>query len=191
MDLVPAAAALIVNTLTRRIGINLGLLGLVGGLAALALFEPGREQLADIPPLLNLALQDIQQIRVDRPEQETLRFERRADRWWMTAPQSGAANPVLIHAILHLAEARCSLQYAVAGLDLKALGFDPPRLQLRLNNHHIYFGTTAPTDGLRYLQSAATIYLCPDRLYPLLTSAAASFLAPPIESPVSNAVRPD
>ncbi len=184
--LVPATATLIVNTLTRRIGINLGLLGLVSGLVALVLFEPGRKQPVAIPPLLNLTMEDIQQIKVERLDQEILAFERHAEHWWMIAPNRGLANPVLIHAILHLVEVRCPLRYAVAGLDLKPLGFEPPRLQLQLNDHTLYFGGTAPTDGQRYLQSGTTVYLCPDRFYPLLTSAAASFLAPSIAPSTSN-----
>ncbi len=180
---------MIVNALAQRAWLNLGLLGLIGSLAALALLEPGRENLALTSPLLNLTPAQIERIVVERPRQETLAFERRADLWWMTAPDNGPANPILIHSILQLAEARCPLRYATAGLDLKPLGLDPPRLQLRLNDQNIYFGATAPTDGQRYLRVGATVSLCPDRFYPLLTSAAASFLASPIELPALNAAR--
>ena len=177
------------NALAQRAWINLGLLGLVGGLVALALFDPGRENLALTSPLLDLTSAHVKQIAVERPGQDALAFELRDDLWWMTAPDHGSANPVLIHSILQLAEARCPLRYATAELDLKPLGLDPSRLQLRLNDQSIYFGATAPIDGQRYLQVGATVYLCPDRFYPLLTSAAASFLAPPIESSILNATR--
>ena len=109
----------------------------------------------------------------------------------MTAPDSGPANPVLIHPISQLAEARCAPSYPVADLDLPRLRLDPPRLRLWLNGQEIHFGDTAPTDGQRYLRVGATVHLCPDRWYPLLTSAAASFLAAPIEPPVSNSTRRD
>lgn len=177
------------NALMQRIGINLGLLGLVGVLAALALFEPGRENPKPLPPLLDVAVEEIQRVTVERTGQETLAFERRADVWQMTAPNAGAANPILIRSILQLAEARCPLQYAAAGLDLKAMGLEPPRLRLRLNDHEVDFGGVTPTDGRRYLQIGATVHLCPDGLYRLLTSAAASFLAPPIESAAANAAK--
>ena len=169
------------NTLTRRRWLNVGLLGLVGGLAALALIEPGRDRSATIPPLLALIAERIERIAVERPGQERLAFERREGQWWMTAPEEGPANPVLIHPIPQLAEARCAPSYAVADLDLSRLRLDPPRLRLRLNGQEIHFGDTAPTDGQRYLRVGGTVHLCPDRWYPLLTSAAGSFLTKPLD----------
>lgn len=175
------------NALARRQWLNVGLLGLAGGLVALALFDPGRERLAEVSPLLDLAPTRIERIVVERSDQEKLVFERRTGRWWMTAPTTGPANPALLAPILHLAEARCPLRYAVDGLDPKALWLDPPRLRLRLDHREIRFGATSPTDGLRYLQIGATVHLCPDSLYPLLTSVAGSFLAPSIETLIPNA----
>lgn len=169
-----------VNALGRRHWLNIGLLGLAGGLLVLVLFEPSRERLVESSPLLDLVPTRIERIVVERSDQEKLVFERRAGRWWMTAPTTGLANPVLLDPILRLAEARCPLRYAVGGLDPKVLWLDPPRLLLRLNDHEIRFGATAPTDGLRYLQIGATVHLCPDGLYPLLTSAAGSFLGKPL-----------
>jgi hypothetical protein len=182
-------AAVTVDALAWRYGINLGLLVLAGGLAALALLEPGREPPPAMPPLLELTAERIERIAVERSGQERLAFERRDGHWWMIAPERGFANPVLIHPILQLVEARCAPSYAVAELDLPRLRLDPPRLRLWLNSQEIYFGDTAPIDGRRYLRIGGTVHLCPDRLYPLLTSAAASFLAAPIEPAILNAAR--
>ena len=176
-----------VNALVRRHWLNLGLLGLAGGLAALALFEPGRERPIEAPTLMDLAPARVERIRVERPGQEALAFERREGRWWMIAPGSGPANPVLVDSIPQLAAARCRLRYAVTGLDPKQLHLDPPRLRLWLNDQEIRFGATTPTDGQRYLQVGATIHICTDSLYPLLTSSAASFLTPSIQFPPPNA----
>lgn len=176
------------NVLIRRRWINLGLLGLVGGLAALALFEPGKEQPV-IPPLLGMSVDWIERIEVLRPDRESLAFERQDDRWRMTTPNSGWANPVLIHRVLEVATVHCPLHYSAAELDLSALHLEPPRLRLWLDNREIRFGATTPTEGLRYLQVDGTVHLCLDRLYPLLTSAAASFLAPAIQSLESPATK--
>ena len=170
------------NALTRRYGLNLGLLGLIGGLVVLVLVELGREQSTVIPPLLALTTERVERIAVERLGQERLAFERRDGRWWMTEPEHGLANPILINPILQLAQARCAPSYAVAKLDLPRLRLDPPRLRLRLNEQDIHFGDIAPTDGQRYLRVGATVHLCPDRWYPLLTSTAASFLAKPLGS---------
>jgi len=93
----------------------------------------------------------------------------------------------LIRPIPQLAEVRCALRYPVAEMDLPRLRLDPPRLRLWLIGQEIHFGDTAPTDGQRYLRVGGTVHLCPDRWYPLLTSAAASFLAAPIDPSVLNA----
>lgn len=168
-----------VNALIQRYWLNLGLLGLGGGLAALALFEPGREPPADVPPLLEWASAQIDRIAVERPGQESLAFEQRAGRWWMTAPEIGPAHPVLIHRMTALAEARCTPSYAAAALDLPRLRLEPPRLRLWLNGQEIRFGDVAPLDNQRYVQVGATVYLCSDQWYPLLNSATGSFLAMP------------
>lgn len=169
------------NALARRRWLNFGLLGLVGGLVALVVIEPGRDRSATIPPLLALTAKRIERIVVERPGQEQLALEQREGQWWMTAPQQGPANPVLIRPIPQLAEARCAPSYAVADLDLPRLRLDPPRLRLWLNGREIDFGDTAPTDGQRYLRVGGTVHLCPDRWYVLLTSATASFLMKPLE----------
>lgn len=179
------------NTLARRRWLNVSLLGLVGGLVALVVIEPGREQSAAIPPILEFTAERIERIEVERPGQERLAFERREGQWWMIAPEQGSANPVLIRPIPRLAEARCAPSYAVAGVDLPRLRLDPPRLRLWLNGREIHFGDTAPTDGQRYLRVGETVHLCPDRWYPLLTSAAAGFRAAPIDPSVLNAAKRD
>jgi hypothetical protein len=106
----------------------------------------------------------------------------------MIAPDSGWANAVLIRRVLEATTLRCPRQYPAADLDLPALQLDPSRIQLRLDNQDIHFGGTTPTDELRYLQVGATVYLCPDHLYRLLTSSAAGFLAPPLETAESSFV---
>ena len=171
------------HPLTRRGGLNLGLLILSSGLAALVWFAPGGQDTATVPPLLNLAPAQVARLRVERFGQDTLMFERHGELWRMTASGTGSANPVLMNPILNLAEARCPLRYPVVAVNLHALQLDPPRLRLWLNDREIHFGNTAPTDGRRYLRLADQVYLCPDLIYPLLTSSAAGFLAPVIESP--------
>jgi len=179
------------NALTRRWRINLGLLVLAGGLAAWALLGSGEEPLTAAPPLLEASPIRVEQIEVLHSDRETLVFVRQDNHWWMTAPGSGLANPVLLNQLLQEVSAHCPRRYLAAELDLKALSLDLPRLRLRLDDQEIRFGATTPTEGLRYLQTGALVHLCPDRLYRLLTSAAASFLAPPIESLESSTAQND
>lgn len=170
------------KALARRRWLNLGLLTAASGLAALIWFEPAQEQQMNIPPLLlDLASTQIERIEIERLGQDRLAFERRGEHWEMTTPSVGPANPVLMNPILELAELRCPQRYAAAGLDLRQLGLDPPRLRLRVNGQEIRFGNVVPMDSQRYMQVSATVHLCSDSVYPLLSSAAASFLTPVIE----------
>ncbi len=167
------------NAIVRRHWLNAGLLGLVGALTALAVFEPGK-QAPEIAPLLARRPTQIERIVVEREHQERLIFERRAEAWWMLTPTPGLANAVLINAILQLTALRCEPQYAANPANLKQAQLEPARLRLRLDHDEIRFGTTAPIDGQRYIQVGDTIRLCPDQAFTLLTSAAGSFLASPI-----------
>lgn len=152
-----------------------------------ALVEPGRKPAVPAQLAPDLAPERIERIAVERSSQDRLRFERRDGRWWMVEPVSGPANAVLLTPILQLAGMRCPLRYAAAGLDLQALHLDPPRLRLWLNDREIRFGATAPTDGQRYLQVDAAVWVCPDQLYSLLTSAAGGFVAPTLETLMPDA----
>lgn len=180
-DLVLAATALTMTALGRRYGLNLGLLALVAALAALAWFEPAQEQSDAKASLPALPAEGVERIAVERPGQSGLLFERRAGVWWLTAPEQGPANPILIRSLLQLTETHCAPSYPVAALDVIGAGLEPPRLRLWFNEQEIHFGGTAPSDGRRYLRVGGTVHLCPDRWLPLLTSAAGSFLAAPLQ----------
>lgn len=170
------------NALARRQWLNMGLLGLAGGLLAMALLDADSQVPPEVSALLNLAPTQINRIAAVRLNQEPLIFERRTGNWWLTSQAAGFANPVLLEPILRLPQARCPLSYSADSVDLAMLQLDPPRVRLFLEDREVRFGTTAPTDGQRYLQIGRVVYLCPDAVYPLLTSAAESFIAPSIET---------
>lgn len=170
----------------RRQWRNGGLLLLVAVLALLAWWEPGHETAPAASPLLDVDPVHVRRIRVERPDQAALVFERRAEHWAMIAPESGPANPVLIRPILHLATLRCPLRYPAATLNRAALHLDPPRLEVRLDEAWIRFGDRAPAADLRYLQAGDVVYLCPEGVYALLRGAAAGFLAPALEMPAQS-----
>ncbi len=168
------------NILHRRRWINWALLALVVSLVALARLDQGKP--SSIMALPGVSATQIQRIEVSYPQRESLIFERQGAVWQMTAPGHGPANPVLINRVLDITELRCPLHYAAAALDLSALHLQPPQLRLMLGGQDIHFGTITATEGLRYLRVGTRVYLCPDRFYALLASAAASFLAPGFDS---------
>lgn len=170
------------NVLLRRQWQNVALLALAGSLIIILWFTSPKDEAAGISPLLHLTPARIEHITVERPGQASLAFERREKAWWMVVPGVGLANPVLLEPIQRFAETRCPLCYAASKLDLKMARLDPPLLRLRLDSQSISFGAVGPVGPQRYLQIGDTVYLCPDTLYSLLTSAAESFLAPAIDT---------
>lgn len=167
------------STFNWRRRLNFLLLGAVSGLLV-ALWP---DEVPAPPPLLNIEPSAITFIEVFRAHQESLHFARLKDGWQMSAPQSGKANALLMQRILAVSALRCPRQYPAQQLELAALELDPPNLLLRLNAQEIGFGAVSTQDHLRYVQVGSIVALCPDSIYPLLTSAAASFLTATLEIP--------
>lgn len=172
------AATMIMGTFKWRRRLNFLLLGAVSGLLV-ALWLPATPP----PPLLNVEASAINFIEVFRSQQPSLHFARLKEGWQMSAPQAGKANALLMQRIVEVSALRCPRHYPVAELDLAALELAEPLVLLRLNTQEVRFGAVS-AEGLRYVQVGATVALCPDRVYPLLTSAAASFLTATLE--ISN-----
>ena len=167
------------STFNWRRRLNFLLLGAISGL----LVALWRDEVPQPTALLNLAPDAINFIEVFRSDRESLHFARLQDGWQMSAPQAGPANALLIQRILEVSALRCPRHYPASQLDLAALELDPAPVLLRLNSAEIRFGAASATAGLRYVQVGSNVALCPDSVYPLLTSAAASFLTTTLEIP--------
>ena len=179
------AATMIMGTFNWRRRLNFLLLGAVSGLLV-ALWLPTTPP---PPPLLNVEASAINFIEVFRSQQPSLHFARLKDGWQMSAPQAGKANALLIQRIVEVSALRCPRRYLVEELDVAALELAEPLVLLHLNTQEVRFGAVS-AEGLRYVQVGATVALCPDSVYPLLTSAAASFLSATLEIPNPELAKP-
>jgi len=164
--------------MSRRNLLNLGLLGLVIALLALAIFEPGRDRQPAPVPLFTLKPEQVDTIRIKRPEHEDLALQRRQGNWFIIKPLEAPANASLVDRVLKITTSTCPVRYAAAELELARLQLDPPRLRLILNDQALAFGGTETLNGRRYVQIGDSVYLCSDRFYYLLTGTLENFTTP-------------
>jgi hypothetical protein len=172
---VVAAAALKGRAMNWRNGVNAGLLGLVLILAAVVYFAPG-EQTAVMEPLLALAPDQVDSLRLERPGATgQVVLQRRGDGWFLIVPKVTPAQPRLIAELLTITGARCPRRYPVAAMDLVRLQLAPPLLQVSVNGQALAFGGSEPLEQLRYIRRDDQVYLCLDRHYPVLNATFESF----------------
>lgn len=147
--------------LRRRWLLNAVLLGVIGALAWLALQRAGQEQETPGPPLTVLAADAISQIRIERPEHETIALEKSGGEWTLTAPVRARANPFNIDSLLRLAAAPAETRFAAAGHDLAKFGLAQPQARVRLASDEILFGSLHPLHSQIYVLLKNEIALIP------------------------------
>lgn len=169
-----------------RTALNLGLLGLILGLGALALWAPAEPPPA--PPAQVLALDPDRptRIRLERSDAPAIELVRRAGHWEMQQPFAVAANPARVDTVLRLLELTSRMQYPLAGLDLDEYGLREPALSVELDQTRLEFGDTTPLDGQRYVRTGETLHVVPDTLYYHLQAPAAAYVSPRLLPPAAE-----
>lgn len=136
--------------MNARLLLNLGLVVVVGGLAALAWFD--RETEEQGPPLTTLDREAIRQIRLEHPGQPLIRLEKQADGGWrLIEPVAAAADRFEVSGILNLAglETRKTLAAPVA--NLAELGLAPPAYRVQLDDTALGLGGIETLNFRRYV----------------------------------------
>ena len=153
--------------MNARNGLNLGLLLLVGGLIAVAVLQPGITPPPDAVRITRLDPASITHLSLTRAGQPRIDLQRdQHGRWQMLAPYKAAANPFVDTDLSALLSAESSAHYPLADMDAAAIGLQPPRATLTLNDTEIRFGDIDPVHGNRYLQAGDSVHLVPDYLTP-------------------------
>src|SRR5690606_32527443 len=105
--LVAASSALMTdgaakNPLARRWWLNLALLAVIAGLGGYAWYRSGKSPDADKPTLTSVAPASVQRIEIERPNEETVRLERRDGRWHLTAPVKARADEFAVEQLMRV-----------------------------------------------------------------------------------------
>lgn len=173
-------------------------------LGVLAWLQPAAEREA-AGGLTGLTPGEVQSIRVEFPAsgdsgQRSLRLERRADGWYLTAPIERAARDGRIVTALRILSAPTDSCYELARYDAARFGLDTPRMRLYAGGVTIGFGDRA-ADGRRYIRIGGRVCLVADRSYPLFARGVEGLALPAliragaemvrIETPHAVATRPN
>lgn len=150
----------------RRLAINLVILLLAAGLAAVAWLDLQRDDAT--PRLTELTPAEVQVVRLQQQDGRTLRMERRDEGWWITEPVETRASDFHVEQLLELTRAPAQASYAMDEIDPDRVGLFPPEVKLAFNGTGVGLGETDAVDGLRYAMVDERIHLVPDDLMPLI-----------------------
>ena len=143
----------------KRLWLNLGLLAAVAVLAAVAFFEPGKEE----PKTVYLL--DFDEDSIDRIElkgKDSLLFQKRDGHWWLTAPFQAPANEIRVRQLMEIGKAESEAHYPLTPEDKAKFDLDPPKTSLTLGSLQLLFGGSDPIDMRRYIQVGDTLHLVND-----------------------------
>ncbi len=161
-----------------RVLVNLALLGLAFGLAAVIWLDPWRQQPPAAEKLSAIDPSTVNRLRIERPKRAPIALERTGSSWHMTSPISLPANPYRVAALLRIASAPVHDAFRAEGNDLRQFGLEPPKVKLLLNQHEFRFGDAEPLHGFRYVHYGPDVHLVTDTFFHHLLATAPAFVDP-------------
>ncbi len=156
--------------------LNLALVAVVTALILLAVYEPGIQAPEEPERLTGKQATTVQRLRMQRPDQPDMRFEKRAAAWHMLEPYQLPANSLRVGAIPDIVEAASQAQFPAESLALERFSLDPPNASLFVDDIRIDFGGSEQLSAMRYVLLDDTVHLINDRFYHYLLSTAASLV---------------
>jgi len=159
--------------------LNLLLLLVVAGLAALAYFRPGLEEPLPPPTLSSALPEQAQRVQIERSGRETISMVREAgsDGWQITAPINLAANSFRIEPLLQVRRMVSRSSFSVVDDALDQYGLLSPQVWLSIDDERYAFGGVEPLNGYRYVMIDRTVHLLSDRTLNYLLMSPYDFVA--------------
>jgi len=164
--------------MNTRTLLNLGLLALIGLLVLLVIYEPGIEEPAPTPTLLQLDKASISSIAIQRDSQPDVELVKDGNgKWWMEQPVHHAADSYRIDSLLRITELKSQSSFAADEKRLVEYQLDKPRATLTLNGETtLAFGGSTPLDQRRYVMVNDRVHLTTDSYYYHLIGSFPTFL---------------
>ncbi len=177
----------------KRSWLNLLLLLVVLALVALVYLEPGKQP-QQVVKLTSLDPGSVRQIRIDRPEAETVVLQRQAEHWNLMEPVEVSANQVAIQRILALVSRESLQRYPAEGLDLQKYGLQQPRAELVIDDVELAFGRINPLNSRLYVMVDNVMHMVAQNDISFLTLAWYRYVSPrllPADSDLQKLEIPD
>jgi hypothetical protein len=154
---------------------NLILIGLIIGLYWFNTYDKPAEN--EMPPLSTLISNNIHNITISRPDVADIVLEKSASGWQLTQPIKTVANTTRVELLLSYLNTPSYAQVTIGdSKSLSQFDLEPANLILTLDQHRILFGSVEPISKHRYILFDNVIHLITDRITPLLSANATSFI---------------
>jgi len=147
--------------LSRRWLVNCALILVIAVLAYASLHFGAESEEKSIPRISSLQAEDIERIEL-RVDALQLTLQRDGDGWRITAPVDWPADAANVERLLSILKVESSVLAELADVDPQALGLQPPKATLRLNDTTLAFGASNNIGGRRYVLIESRIYLVAD-----------------------------
>lgn len=159
--------------MNQRWLLNLGLLLVIAVLALVVAFEPGKQKEAEIK-LTEVDPKGV--VSLSLKHKETMAFEKRDGRWWLSAPFAAPANEFRVTELINIATAKSFSRYPIKAEELKQFELDAPKAELTVGGVVMSFGGSDPLESRRYVKVGDTLHLVADDFYHHLIASAADFV---------------
>lgn len=158
--------------------INLALAAALAILAAVAFFEPGKDEPETPPELLALAPDTVQSIVIRHQDQSEVQLRRRDGGWQvqMAADTWLPASRFKVAGLLRLPNTASHASFPAATDELGKYGLDEPSPRVILDGTEVVFGDTEPLNNRRYVLIGDTVHLINDSFYQHVASAQTTFV---------------
>lgn len=165
----------------KRWWLNALLLFIILGLTSLAIWEPGLEKPEQFPPLINLKIEDVKTVNIERIGKETLTFNKQVTgEWQMTSPLDLSANTFRVKRLLTILGEQDYQVFPSEELSLADIQLDPPSVILTFDQQILKLGDISPLHpDRRYVQRGdqpQQVFLVKDSLYANLLEDAMAFV---------------
>lgn len=159
--------------MNKRSLVNLFLLIVVVLLAAGAWFTSDNKTAPAKSPLLLLPAANITLIEIKKPDTPLIRLEKQNSQWQLVLPYPAPVNKTTMQEFLNALHADTQESYASNEVDLAAMGFETPGLQITVNGTtRLVFGGVSPIHYQRYIKIGDRIKLIEGvDYYPLAVTA--------------------
>ncbi len=163
--------------MSKRNLLNLLLLFIGAGLVLLIVYQPGTAPDDEHTPLTDIDPAGIHTILIERERYPPIAIKKQSGQWQLTGDPIIPAAEFQVSALTRILQANSAQRYAPDTLDLAALGLNPPRATLTLNETRILIGDTDALEGKRYILVNDLVYLVADQYQHLANAEWTSFVS--------------
>jgi hypothetical protein len=147
--------------LSRRWLVNYALILVIAALVYAGIRFDAESGEKSIPRISTMTTDEVERVEL-RADALQLTLQRDGDGWRITAPVDWPADAANVERLLSILRLESSALAELADVDPRALGLQPPKATLRLNDTTLAFGATNNIGGRRYVLIESRLYLVPD-----------------------------